>query len=429
MRICSGKGKKDLLEKLLEINETQGSYNLVKKDEAMVIKIRKGINDLGMWEILSQRHPGSKKYKSGKGFEQLSKELHDARKKYAVEYNYLNVIALVNVDIEKTFDGNTRSRWVVIDPYDPYEIENDFLKYKIEDFVFTDKEILQMQDTGIALWDRINNVYLPFTNGCIPNLGRLLDCQMAFSTDQPIHSAMIIADKIIEKSDVEFLCRGKGQVRPVYAVLTSRYKQINEEVFLSNILTEIGKSGMYTVPRWDIYDDETIVEIHRTRKGNRTYGYFVSCGNMPGRPVKATAFVKISNYKQGAGNQENYIYIGCNKKSHKKVNNTDVSIISFDGEFERFDVLYQKLPEINITPEMCENIINTYFLDVLGVRRLSSLKLPDKDVTGYEFLNFLLMNTNVEFGRKSERWQTYLRNSYYSAIKKMVGEPEESEET
>lgn len=411
MNICSGSGKTELLEKLKQINDTAGSFNLVSNGEVINITMDKSPKGLGTWKIESNKVSAGE-YKTGTGLEALNRELKNLNS--VKSYMELYVIALLNAEPERTYNGDVITKWAVVDPYDPYEYFEDHVGYQTVDLPFTQKEYIKMQETGIALWDKDENAFYPFKHSSTQSIGRLLDCQQAFSIDIPLHSAVLIADRITEKNNVYFLHRNKNdRVRPVYAVISERFKQINELDFMINVLNEIGNGGIYTVPRWTIYDNETVVEVHRNPRDDITFGYFISCGNAPGKPVKAIAFAKLYN---------NYIYISTRKKSHKKVSENDVSIVDMEDSFDVFYDLYDEIAGIVLTPEDMENIINAHFLKVLGIRRLNNLSIPDEDMTGKDFLIYLLQKTNIAFNRKSEKWQIYLREAYFHAMKRMVSE-------
>lgn len=386
----------------------------IKTDDSINLKVHMKKEGIVSWEseMDTDEFLTEYPYAKGEGFDQLELFLKKLEKQM-IDMPFA-VLAHYQTKNRLSKDGKVVSRWYLVDPFGKTEEKDGDVVIPIKTFSLSKEEYRNMMETEIALYDMEHSIIYPFKKCSLPNLGKLLDCEMAFHTDCPLGAAMILADRLCAENAFCLIHRKPDKrIRPVIAVTSEKYQYHPQEEFFMEVIRSIRERMECQVVAWEIYDEETIVEVHLKGKDDTggVDGFFIHAGDVPGNPMTITSFHKI---------QGNYIYLMEKSIGHKKDSYCVANILrsmwkSFSG-FKRF---YSELDgKIIKNPA---SIMENHLYPVIGSKRWKQIKECFKnDEAGEKAYQTLLEQTDFSFSRKSRRRTKQLRFAFYEILKDMV---------
>ncbi|MBQ6392759.1 MAG: hypothetical protein IJH60_04545 [Eubacterium sp.] len=310
-------------------------------------------------------------------------------------------------------DSRCRSSWIMVDEEGFIHEENSQLYFDEKMIVLSGDEYADMAETGIAFYDEAGDGLYPLRAGAIPNLLRLIGHSTDLKEEDPFALVLIIAGHMKELYHARMMFyRKQGRVRPVFSVTSRQYRIHDSCAFVSDLIREIERHGSFTIPRWEINEERTEIEILLDEKEPVLdgRGFLLTLSDVAGTATSLISFYKYRNV---------YIYLKKNRLEHKgRKPVIDSMMAGMWQEYRCFRQYYELLPCILMTD------YNRYlwpFEPVIGKKKLEELKkdlLPAYD-NARDFYLDLLPKTEGMFTRNSPKWDWILRKEYYSLLKKL----------
>ena len=253
------------LEEFLQcLEEEDGLTNrdvLVKSGQKMTLECVRERGGVAGWKLYYDGTllPEPKSGKSGRSYLGFMKALEELdREESLFETPDCAVLCYLSGDLIKDWEGNVVSRWVRINPWEPYWLEHGVPVFDTMELRVTEAEFRILTETGLALYCETTEILYPVTEAAYPSMGRLMDCTMAFQQlDQHLlGTALLVAEKLTNRNRLDIICRKRtDRVRPVVGIAGNRYRALPQADFYRQCLQYLAPQlGVFHTCSWKVSD-------------------------------------------------------------------------------------------------------------------------------------------------------------------------------
>lgn len=300
MRLWEGKEPQELLKRLHELDELTGIDSVIQPGQKVTVTATAYGSGLSRWTVdaddAAYRAP---KIASGSKFDQFCAAFEGMTEELEADIYSVRVLAYADTQPYRTYDGKFTTRWFSIDPLDPYNVDKKTGQpvFKFEELVITQEEYRMMMGTKLAI--RAGDAVYALLRDALMSTGRLLlDSSSVFkrSDENALGCGMMLAEALADRDSLKALTRGSGRgVRPLLAVMGSRYRYIPQSEFFKEVFKNIAGFGIYLIEKWSITDELTTVQA--VLQGDPEYqkGFLITASDFNGTPMKVSAFGRFPN--------------------------------------------------------------------------------------------------------------------------------------
>lgn len=264
MMLREGTSLEEFLQCLEEEDALTNRDVLVKSGQKVTLECVRERGGFAGWKLYydGTQLPEPKTGKNGRSYQSFMKALEELdRKETLFETPDCAVLCYLSGDLKKDWEGNVVSRWVNINPWEPYRLEDGVPVFDTLELHVSEAEFRILTETGLALYCETTEVLYPVTEAAYPSMGRLLDCTMAFQQlDQHLlGTALLVAEKLTYRNQLDVICRKRTErVRPVVGIAGNRYRAIPQADFYKQCLQYLAPQlGIFHTCSWSVSDAQS----------------------------------------------------------------------------------------------------------------------------------------------------------------------------
>lgn len=377
MILKEGDCTEKLIEVLEELESVTGIDSLVRSGEKLTLECIRERGKLKNWKLCidTKAFSTERAIHSGKNYSSFFKELEKLDQPETLfSQPDCYVLCYASTETTKDWKGNIDSNWILINPWEPYQISNGVPIFRTKKVNLTESEYQAMTETGLAFWCETTDIFYPITEIAYSSIGRLLDCTMAFQkVDQHLlGSALVIAEKLTYRKSLQIVYRQRSaKVKPMVSMVGQKYHTISQSEFFQKCLYGIStQCGVYDVAKWSISDKNTILDLRYPRPWN-SFDFLVRIegSDLLGKPYSLTVYADLGKL---------WIPLKANKIIHSTNLSNDSIPALYEGVMETFEEFEEKFStmESNCFYEFTsKDLIG--IRSAIGVRRCKDFNIPD----------------------------------------------------
>lgn len=413
--IQQGVGKDQLLQKLSEIDSITTIDNFILNNQTGNIDLLRKNGRL-YWKLSVDNAPLQKIRQRGKTMKSFLTALNDAEEK-SFSSNF-SVICYQGTLPKRSAEGYIKTRWFLIDPLEPYVMENGRCTLQTILFSFSEGEYAAMLETKLAFYDTVSGICYPMKYEALPTIARFIDCSTAFKNmdDCLLGPAFLIASRIVNKKEVNFLVQelpgGKSKkVRPVLSIVGRNYQYFSHEKVMEKLLDILSEHYIYAIEKWEISNTASTAYVKLYVPG---FDHIVkiSIGRAAGYSISVVA---LSRTEDGVE-----IYIKKNTAVHSKDSNWINLMNGIPTAFQEFELLWILLKDVTVD----KGHIKEIFLPLkkpLGKIRFLELIKEAETWSGQSGQSCICAACRSTAGIHLHQKETNLvKAAYFSCMKNMV---------
>ncbi len=412
--IEQGSGKEQLLKKLSEIDSITTIDNFILNNQAGNINILRKNGRL-YWKLSVDSTPLQKIRQRGKTMKSFLNALNTAEEK-TFTTNF-SVICYQSTLTKRNSEGNINTRWFIIDPFEPYIMEEGRCTLQTIILTFSEAEYTAMMETRLAFYDTVSEICYPIKHEALPTVARFIDCSTAFKTldDCILGPAFLIASRIINKPRVGFLIQGipgdkKKRVRPVLSIVGRNYQYFSHEKVMGKLLDILSNNFIFSVEKWEISSTASIAYIKLYVTGFH-HILKISIGRAAGYPISVMALSRVDGVD---------VYLKKNTTAHTKKINFEALMDGIPEVFREYEDLWEKLKSITVKKADVQKIFDPLKKPLGKIRFSSFLETAERweGNNGVFCMRAMCHYTgNIRLYKKEE---ALLHAGYFSCMENMV---------
>lgn len=367
-----------LIEVLEELESVTGIDSLVKPGEKITLECVRERGKLKNWKVCINTNAlcTEKPIRTGKNYSSFFNELKKLDQSETLfSQPDCYVMCYASTETTKDWKGNIDSNWILINPWDPYQIFDGVPVFRTKKLSLSESEYQAMTETGLVFWCETTDVFYPITEIAYSSIGRLLDCTMAFQrVDQHLlGSALLIAEKLTYRKALQIVYRQRSErVKPMVSMVGQKYHTLPQSEFFQKCLYGIStQCGVYDVAKWSVSDKNTVLDLRYPRPWN-PFDFIVRIegSDLLGKPYNLTAYADIDNL---------WIPLKVNRITHSADFSDDSIPALYEGVMDAFDEFEEKF--LKMDSNCFYEFTSKDLIEIrsaIGIRRCKELNnIPD----------------------------------------------------